>query len=100
MANDQNRIIIILASAQCWRTLDEELSTIFLHCIAFERRMTHMPYISKQRDFRNSHPEKRNGKSWTADEGLRLVNTEHGSKYFNVQLRFAWIGDNAHLMRL
>ena len=62
--------------------------------------MAHVSYISKQRDFRNSHPEERNGKTWSPDKGLCLVDSENGSKYFNAQLRLLRVVYNVYLMRL
>ena len=100
MDNDQNCVIVILALTHCYRTLFEELSTIFLDRITFKRRMACMSYISKQRDFRNSHPKERNGKSWSPHKGLGLIDAENGSEYFNAQLRFLRIGNNLYLMGL
>jgi hypothetical protein len=80
---DQNCVIIILALTHRFRTFVEKLSAIFLDRITFNCGMADVSYISKQRDFRNSHPEERNGKTWGPDKGLRLVATENGGKYFN-----------------
>ena len=100
MDNDQDRIIIILAPTHCGRTFIEELSAIFIDRKAFKGGMTAMFDISKQRDFGDRHPEKRNGKGRSPDKGLGLVNPENGSKYFYAELRFLRIGNNIDLMGL
>ena len=100
MDQDENRIIIIRAGTIAYATFVDKLARRVVKHVDLNCRSAFVSHRFEQRDFGRSKTKNGHRNRGNADKCRSLINTENGSKDFQVQPRFASVGGEMHMFCL